>query len=557
MFRMKSLLALLLVVMIKRHATSTTSASSMNFEQMEHLLSQYDALISVIKSRTSEARISSTSTSSNLEPTTIPQNDYAVIPTTATTFMTQTHFTGHILAQQGNKIEDIEFDAVIDSNKHLESLKVSTLLQIPIPTSMPVTRTDANFYDQMGMIKRKAKRKHEAHVDWTSDDEEDEHKQKDRHCPKRSLDVQVRKGKGKIKQKTENRRQDSDCKTGTDTDTELKDGRKRQDRSEKRPIHNKTEKTIKHKAHKARQSNQKPAKVKRKKKFDLVVTNHELELIEPRYFTDASDIEDIKHSVGKQRTVTKKLKNRQSSEEPEQNKIKKQTDGKKNTEQAKKNNRKHRHKTKASPPKAKKKVKTSQQVKPVNKHKYKSLATKECLEVATELIEPELMATRVDEYGQDIVKTHGPHDNVANIVQSGACCTKYAETKTKLITQISVVPIHLTEFRTFTDTIVMPHTVVVTDVKYEPYPVTTTEVDTLYLIKPTSGPEACAQAGGCGCELGSNGMLLPGGQLPRGIFATPINEVDRSKYDIIGYAGRNAVNNMQPAPLLQQPIANF
>ena len=34
-------------------------------------------------------------------------------------------------------------------------------------------------------------------------------------------------------------------------------------------------------------------------------------------------------------------------------------------------------------------------------------------------------------------------------------------------------------------------------------------------------------------------MVLPAGQMPPGIFATPLNEVDPNKFDIIGYAGMN------------------
>jgi hypothetical protein len=49
--------------------------------------------------------------------------------------------------------------------------------------------------------------------------------------------------------------------------------------------------------------------------------------------------------------------------------------------------------------------------------------------------------------------------------------------------------------------------------------------------------------GGCNaCELDANGMVIPAGQMPPGIFATPINEIDTNQFEIIGYAGINPTN---------------
>jgi hypothetical protein len=172
-----------------------------------------------------------------------------------------------------------------------------------------------------------------------------------------------------------------------------------------------------------------------------------------------------------------------------------------------------------------------------------------CLDNLTEFIPARMAERGVPTKIADIIQPATPYP----LTNRAACCMNYAETRTKTLTQVSVIPIHHTEFRLYTDTVIIPQTVVLTNVKYEPYLVTRTETDTMYMIKPTNG-----HAGqGCGCELGSNGMLLPGGQIPQGIFATPIGEVDRSKYDIVGYAGKNLANNMPQNQLTPRPAQNF
>lgn len=130
----------------------------------------------------------------------------------------------------------------------------------------------------------------------------------------------------------------------------------------------------------------------------------------------------------------------------------------------------------------------------------------------------------------------------------GACCniiTKFSGTVTTTRTQLTIIPYPKTDLRIITTTILAPTTKILTEIHYTPYTVTTTSTDTMYMIKMTT----VAQNGYRGaCELDSNGMVLPANQLPPGLFATPIAEVDRSKFDIIGYAGMNPKNfdpNMQ------------
>lgn len=116
------------------------------------------------------------------------------------------------------------------------------------------------------------------------------------------------------------------------------------------------------------------------------------------------------------------------------------------------------------------------------------------------------------------------------------CITNYAGTATITVTQLSVVPVPTTNVSV--KTVFAPTTQKVLQVLYTPYTVTKTSTDTMFMIKVTT---AC-KAGCNACELDANGMVLPAGQLPPGIFATPINEVDRNQYDIVGYAGMNPAN---------------
>ncbi len=115
------------------------------------------------------------------------------------------------------------------------------------------------------------------------------------------------------------------------------------------------------------------------------------------------------------------------------------------------------------------------------------------------------------------------------------CITNFAGTHTATVTQTSFIPVPTTNTLVSTSTIFAPTTQKIFEVLYTPFTVTKTTTDTMYMIKVTT---AC-KAGCNACELDANGMVLPAGQLPPGIFATPINEVDRSQYDIVGYAGMN------------------
>lgn len=118
------------------------------------------------------------------------------------------------------------------------------------------------------------------------------------------------------------------------------------------------------------------------------------------------------------------------------------------------------------------------------------------------------------------------------------CITNYAGTATKTVTSMTVVPIPTTSLSVKTETVYAVKTQLLTEVLYTPYTVTTTSTDKMYMVKVTT-----VNGAGCkNCELDSNGMVLPAGQLPPGIFATPLNEVDPNKYDIIGYAGMNPPN---------------
>lgn len=137
------------------------------------------------------------------------------------------------------------------------------------------------------------------------------------------------------------------------------------------------------------------------------------------------------------------------------------------------------------------------------------------------------------------VKTEILHWETAAKPTPTACCVQFAETKVKTVTHVSVIPVPHTDYRVYTDRVIVPKTEILTRVEYAPYRVTKTITDTMYMMRPTSG-------GGCGCELAANGMILPANQLPPGIYATPVDQVDRSRYEIVGFAGHDAVNNLRP-----------
>lgn len=121
------------------------------------------------------------------------------------------------------------------------------------------------------------------------------------------------------------------------------------------------------------------------------------------------------------------------------------------------------------------------------------------------------------------------------------CITNYDGTATVTKTVASFVPIERTDWKQVTTTAYAPTTKIITEVLYTPYTVTTTSTDTMYMVKVTTVAKGHAE--GCkACELDSNGLVIPAGQLPPGLFATPIAEVDRSKFDIVGYAGFNPPN---------------
>jgi hypothetical protein len=114
--------------------------------------------------------------------------------------------------------------------------------------------------------------------------------------------------------------------------------------------------------------------------------------------------------------------------------------------------------------------------------------------------------------------------------------------RTITFTQLTVVPVMTTQFRIATSTIIRPTTQFFTEVLYTPYMVTTTSTDTMYMMKVTTVTKG-SNPGGCNaCELDANGMVIPAGQMPPGIFATPINEIDTNQFEIIGYAGINPTN---------------
>ena len=103
---------------------------------------------------------------------------------------------------------------------------------------------------------------------------------------------------------------------------------------------------------------------------------------------------------------------------------------------------------------------------------------------------------------------------------------------------MTIFPVTTIQLSMKTETVFQKQTELLTEVLYTPYTVTATSTNTIYMIKITT-----VNGMGCrNCELDSNGMVLPAGQMPPGIFATPINEVDPSKYDIVGYAGMNPPN---------------
>ena len=117
------------------------------------------------------------------------------------------------------------------------------------------------------------------------------------------------------------------------------------------------------------------------------------------------------------------------------------------------------------------------------------------------------------------------------------CVTNYAGTLTNIHTEVSVLPLPTTSVTTTTETIFAPTTQILYQAIYTPYTVTATSTDTMFMVKVTT---VCKGALGCNsCELDANGMVIPAGHLPPGIFATPINEINTNLYDILGYVGVN------------------
>lgn len=117
------------------------------------------------------------------------------------------------------------------------------------------------------------------------------------------------------------------------------------------------------------------------------------------------------------------------------------------------------------------------------------------------------------------------------------CITNYAGTLTTTLTKVSVIPVPTTQVTVSTSTIFAPTTQVIYQAIYTPYTVTTTSTDTMFMVKVTT---VCKGSSGCNsCELDSNGMVIPAEQLPPGIFATPLNEINTNLYDIMGYVGIN------------------
>ena len=518
---MNRVLFLLFALLFQTNSTTTT----MNFEQMENLLSQYDALISAISSKSAVAQTTTVSTS--LTP----------LPTSSTLFMTQTHFTGHILAQQGNNLKDIGFDAVVGSDHHLTSVSVKTLLETKISVTTPtVTVTvssnpnQGSFYQDLGMTKRRNRDYKSNNVSGLcvikdelqvieSDDENDSELKTGRDSQSSlvvtDVEVEVVDESGRepdvLKMRTKKKHRKSKHSRRHKRNTHRKLSNNRSERDNKQESDTEAEKAL---------------RKNRKMKH-----NHINNPVDKR----TKSVGDEKGHRCDKREKNTALKDPKDDRKGESEKNKK----KKRREHIKRVKDKNKPREKNDGHHNPRKIGT---IEPVANE---IVETKEgCLNLATEFIRP----TQVPE----IIRTAEALPEKVPVANPGACCMNYAETRTKTLTQVSVVPIHHTEFLLFTDTVVIPQTVVLTNVKYEPYPVTRTEIDTMYMIKPTNGP-----VGGCGCELGSNGMLLPGGQLPQGIFATPINEVDRSKYDIVGYAGQNAANNLQQYPNIPRPTQYF
>ena len=119
------------------------------------------------------------------------------------------------------------------------------------------------------------------------------------------------------------------------------------------------------------------------------------------------------------------------------------------------------------------------------------------------------------------------------------CVPDYAGTITATRTSLTILPISITNHKIVTETLHHYATQILTEILYTPYTLTATTTDTLYMIKVTTVYNGNRPNN---CELDSNGMVLPANQLPPGLFAIPINEVDSSKFDIVGWAGKNSKN---------------
>lgn len=463
-------------------ATIDASSSTMNISQMESLLSQYDAVISSIMGQ-----------STMVAPppqVIIPTAPYPTV-TLAPNYMappgpyaTQTHFTGHLLAPEGaTAIKDIEFDAVIDNNT-ISTARFSTLTQIPIYQTATVTATQTvtqtptgNFYQNIGML---------------DNDSRSESIQKHKKGKSRKL-------KKKKRSKQKDSEQDSD-----NSDCDSKDQK----------IKPKIKKVNKQKL----------------KRFgdddgfspDFRIDDIEIELINFDKETEADKKKLREKRVNKQkklkhkkRKTIRKQKKRQDLKES----IKDQDLDEKQAERKDRKEKRVRHTAK--------------------KENIKSHKAKKEKVISHEAKKEKVISHKVKEEPCIKAKTEIIHLRKAAKPTPTGCCVQFAETRVKTVTHVSVIPIHHTDYRVYTDRVIVPKTEILTRVEYAPYRVTKTITDTMYMMRPTSG-------GGCGCELAANGMILPANQLPPGIYATPVDKVDRSRYEIIGFAGHDAVNNLRP-----------
>ncbi len=535
---MNQMLIFLIVMLFQRN-----SATTMDFNQAEQLLSKYDALISAISAKSAS------------ETTT----HFHQIPSSITThFIPQTHITGHLLTRDGDKLKDIGFDAIVAEGTRVTSVAVKTLYETNLFIAPTVTVTVQAISEKTAASKAKKKRarksrKRKIMKNDSSDAEEADYFAESEMKP--NSKHLVKKHQRKSQEEDES---GSELKSNSKYMVKIHQG---ESRDEKKTGTN-SEIRKNEKAGKTKKGKRKGRSMD-SSKHGLVVTTNEVVVVD----SDEEEAEDLLVTESEIEVVEAiNAENPRSKAERFRSKSK-------INRRAKRRRNKHEKGFDNSVGKRnRKKVKQDKVVKKEN-------SSHGCLDQSTEYIGSQkglvessfesrhdktnifdtithiaYTVTNIADAATKII-TNAASKNIAEattkiadviktaepvpFTNKGACCMNYAETRTKTLTQVSVIPIHHTELRKQTNTIVIPKTIIVTNVKYEPYPVTKTEVDTMYIIKSTN-PKM-----GCGCELGSNGMLLPGDQLPPGIFATPVNEVDRSKYDIIGYAGQKVLDNMQ------------